>query len=234
MGNAYSAPALTSTGGVAPVTWAVSSGNLPFGLTLNSSTGVISGTPVSASTSIFTVTATDSTTPLPQSASARLSITVNPAGLIVTTTSVPAAEVGSPYAGATLMSTGGTAPVSWSVSHGKLPKGLSLDSGTGDISGTPTAAGSSTFTVTATDSSTPKAGDGQIQPDHRGNRSAGRRSHQPARGTRRHGIPGDDPGFDRRHRPGELVGHLGQPPGRPEPQCSHRVPSRIRRVGPVR
>lgn len=44
----------------------------------------------------------------------------------------------------------GTAPVTWSVSNGTLPAGLSLNASTGEISGTPTAQGANTFTVTAT------------------------------------------------------------------------------------
>lgn len=44
----------------------------------------------------------------------------------------------------------GTMPVTWSVSNGTLPAGLSLNASTGEISGTPTAQGANTFTVTAT------------------------------------------------------------------------------------
>jgi hypothetical protein len=54
-----------------------------------------------------------------------------------------------------LTSSGGDAPITWAVVKGKLPQGISLDAGTGAITGTATKAGVSTFTVTATDSSSP-------------------------------------------------------------------------------
>ena len=56
----------------------------------------------------------------------------------------------------TLAATGGTGPYSWSVTKGSLPAGLNISS-SGVISGTPTQAGTSAFTVQATDSSSPAA-----------------------------------------------------------------------------
>ena len=64
------------------------------------------------------------------------------AQLAITTTILPPASVGVPYS-ATLASTGGTAPTVWSIASGSLPAGLSLDSATGVISGTPSETGSS-------------------------------------------------------------------------------------------
>ena len=60
--------------------------------------------------------------------------------------------IGSPYSGATVSASGGTAPYGYAVTAGTLPAGLSISSSTGAISGTPTGpGGTSNFTVTATD-----------------------------------------------------------------------------------
>jgi large repetitive protein len=67
---------LTATGGTPPFTWSVSSGSLPPGLTLDPSTGVISGTPAGPTgISNFTVMVTDSDSPA-ETATAALSINV--------------------------------------------------------------------------------------------------------------------------------------------------------------
>jgi hypothetical protein len=73
--------------------------------------------------------------------------------LAVTTTSVPEATVGVPYA-ATLTASGGTAPYTWSLLSGTLPEGLSLAT-TGEISGTATTAGTASFTVQVADAADP-------------------------------------------------------------------------------
>ncbi|BEP16380.1 hypothetical protein acdb102_46910 [Acidothermaceae bacterium B102] len=84
--------------------------------------------------------------------SARLSVSVVPAAPAppaVTTASLPPAVVGLPYAAA-LSAAGGVAPYVWSLPGGGLPAGLAL-SVAGQLTGTPTAVGSSTLTVTVTD-----------------------------------------------------------------------------------
>jgi hypothetical protein len=70
-----------------------------------------------------------------------------PATLSVNTTSLPAATYGEPYS-ARLRATGGAGTYTWAVTTGSLPSGLILSSTTGIISGTPTAAGTSSFTIT--------------------------------------------------------------------------------------
>ena len=160
IGNAYGNQPLQASGGAGAYTWAVTTGSLPAGLSLNGATGVISGTPSGTfvGTTSFTVTVTDSETPTAQTASAALSITITVAPLSVTTSgSLPVGVVSSIYSGATLQATGGIQPYSWTVTTGSLPAGLILNSATGTISGTPTSAGTSNFTVTVTDSETPTA-----------------------------------------------------------------------------
>ena len=142
---------LQATGGVTPYTWSVLSGSLPSGLSLGSSTGTVSGTPSASGTSNFTVRVTDSQG-TPDTDDQALSITVNPAAdLVITTTSLPDGAVDLAYS-QTLAATGGLPPYTWSTVSGSLPSGLSLNSSSGVISGTPTATGTSNFTVRVTDS----------------------------------------------------------------------------------
>jgi len=151
-GTAYS-QTLAATGGLTPYTWSVSGGSLPAGLNLNSATGEISGTPASAGASSFTIEVTDAESPA-MTATQPLSLTVTPAPLAVTTTSLPGATLGSAYSAA-LAATGGTPPYTWSVTAGSLPPGLSLSSA-GTISGTPAVAGTYPVTVQAADSASPR------------------------------------------------------------------------------
>jgi large repetitive protein len=144
--SAYS-QALAATGGTTPYTWAVATGTLPAGMTLNTA-GVLSGTPTAAGTSSFTVRVTDAAS---RTATQALSLVVTPA-LSITTTTLPAGTAGGAYS-QTLAATGGTTPYTWAVATGTLPAGLALSTG-GVISGTPTATGTSNFTVRVTDAAT--------------------------------------------------------------------------------
>ncbi|HTW80286.1 MAG TPA: putative Ig domain-containing protein [Terracidiphilus sp.] len=154
---AYSAT-LTATGGVSPYTWSISSGSLPSGLSLNASSGLISGTPLATGTSTFTVKVTDSDNDI---AIQLLSITITSSQLTVGTEGISDGTVGIAYS-QTLVASGGTPPYTWSVSVGSLPAGLSLDASTGVISGKPTSAGSTVFEVQVADSASHTATSGSL------------------------------------------------------------------------
>ncbi|MGH9735265.1 MAG: putative Ig domain-containing protein, partial [Candidatus Acidiferrales bacterium] len=141
---------LQATGGTTPYSWSLSSGSLPAGLTLSSSTGAISGTPTASGTSTFTVKVTDASS---NTATKSLSIAVAGVPLTITTTSLSNGSTNTAYS-AFLYAGGGTTPYTWTISSGSLPTGLTMST-TGDISGTPTAAGAFTFTAKVTDSSSP-------------------------------------------------------------------------------
>jgi len=123
---------------------------LPTGLSINSSTGVISGTAGTAGTYNVTLTGTDSTGP---SGSATFTWTVGSAANTVTVTN-PGSQSGTAGTAASLQvkATDSASGQTLAYSATGLPAGLSISSSTGLISGTPTAAGTSDVTVTATDS----------------------------------------------------------------------------------
>lgn len=148
LGAGYS-QALAAAGGASPYSWALISGSLPAGMTLSSG-GIIAGTPSTTGTASFTVKVTDATA---ASATRSLSIAVG-TGLAVATVSLAPGSVGSAYS-QTLSATGGTAPYSWAVTSGGLsasilPPGLAVST-SGVVSGTPSMAGSFTFTVQVLD-----------------------------------------------------------------------------------
>lgn len=156
---------LAVTGGVTPLKFTVASGTLPAGLSLGTN-GVIAGTPSSSGTSQFTVQAADNGTP-PATLTQAFTLTIAPAQPIsIVTTSLPQGVLGIPY-NASISANGGIPPLTWTLLVGSLPAGLSLTtvtttSGTppvtttlGQISGTPTAQGTSNFTVKVQDSAIP-------------------------------------------------------------------------------
>jgi hypothetical protein len=144
----YRTAPFTATGGAAPYTWSTS-GTLPPGLTMNPNSGVISGTPTALGSSSFSVTLRDGggisvTTSM-------LVLAVNPP-LSITPPPLPQAFVNAPYPPVQFSAKGGAPPYTFAVSTGSLPPGIVLNATTGVLSGTPTTAGPSTFTIQVTDS----------------------------------------------------------------------------------
>jgi hypothetical protein len=126
-----------------------SASGLPTGLSINSSTGVISGTASTAGTYNVTLKGTDSTGP---SGSATFTWTVGSAANTVTVTS-PGSQSSTIGTAASLQiqASDSASGQTLAYSASGLPAGLSISSSTGLISGTPTTAGTSTVTVTAKD-----------------------------------------------------------------------------------
>ena len=112
----------------------------------------MSGTPTAAGGFSFNVAVADSEHP-PSVANRNFSLTIIPAPQI-TTTSLPNGSIGVFYS-ATLAAAGGIPPYSWTIMQGSLPSGITLNATSGVISGTPTSAGTSSFTVQVSDSETP-------------------------------------------------------------------------------
>ncbi|MCU1328689.1 MAG: hemagglutinin, partial [Bryobacterales bacterium] len=146
---------LSASGGTPPYKWAVLPAIVTFpvpgqvapGLTLDSTTGLVTGTPSATGAFSFTITLTDGAN---GSVSRPYTLTVTAGGpLSVVTATLPGGTVGAPYSQA-LEARGGFPPYTWGVS-GSLPRGLTLDTATGVISGAPLDAATTSFTVTLAD-----------------------------------------------------------------------------------
>ena len=142
---------LTIAGGIAPYT-VTQTGALPAGITFNTATNTFSGTPTQAGTFNISVTATDSTGGTAATVTNNYVLTIATPTLTLTPATVPAGTAGVAY-NQTFVASGGIAPYAYTVSGGALPAGMTLTAA-GVLSGTPTAAGTFNFSVTATDSTT--------------------------------------------------------------------------------
>ena len=119
--------------------------------TVNSPTSITAASPTTTTSGPVDV---EVTTPSGISATSTLDKFTYSTGLLsINSSGLSAAMAGSSYS-ATLSASGGIAPYVWSIASGSLPAGLTLSSG-GVISGTPSNAGTSSFTVSVSDSSQP-------------------------------------------------------------------------------
>lgn len=141
VGEGYSTSLRAS--GTAPIVWSVVEGAPPAGLALDATSGVLSGTPTAEVDAKFTVQAAN----VLGSGRAEFTLTIG-ARPSITTRRLPDATLGLAYDEA--LAASGTAPLSWSLAVGALPDGLTLGAAMGVLTGTPTAAGQSAFTVQVT------------------------------------------------------------------------------------
>lgn len=145
--------------GVTPYTFAAACPGggthcLPPGLSINSNTGTIVGTPTTSGTFTFAVKLTDNAFMPLSVTSDQFTVIINPATpLTISSTVLANATVGTSYT-TSVQATGGVPPYSWSLPANSLPPGLTFNT-SGQISGTPTTAGVFSFFPTVTDSSIP-------------------------------------------------------------------------------
>lgn len=148
--TAYS-QSVSAISGTATYSYIVTAGALPPGMTL-SSNGTLSGTPTAGGTFNFTITATDSSTGTgPYTGSRAYSLIVNVPTITISPTTLPSGAIATSFS-QTVAASGGVTPYTYAITSGALPVGLTLSSN-GNLTGTPTAAGTFNFTVTATDDS---------------------------------------------------------------------------------
>jgi hypothetical protein len=124
-------------------------GALPAGLQFNRTTATLSGVPAQYGAWPVTFTATDATASS-KTATQPLTLSVWPLRVRIAGFSLPEATAGRPASGI-LYAAGGTGSYRWRVVSGALPKGMSIDASAGTLSGTPVAAGTSSFAVEASD-----------------------------------------------------------------------------------
>ena len=149
---------LAATGGTAPYVWSLTSGSLPPGIAVRAdlpswfsqfaSAGLI-GVATTPGSYSFTLTATDSTN---SSASQAFTLNITPLTILDPWDLMPDGFIGTPY-NYTMSAAGANGGVTWIVATccGSLPGGLTLDTGTGVISGTPNTPGIFNFVIVAAD-----------------------------------------------------------------------------------
>jgi hypothetical protein len=149
--GSYYSSALIASGGSGQYTFAITGGSLPPGLTLNTTTGAITGTPTTGGTFNFTASVSDPTG-VATTVATNCGISISSSALMLQCPN-GTAKKGTAYS-SFLIATGGTNTYTkYEITAGALPPGLSLNPATGQITGVPTDEGSWSFTATVTDSS---------------------------------------------------------------------------------
>ncbi|MGJ8726607.1 MAG: SdrD B-like domain-containing protein [Roseibacillus sp.] len=139
---------LATFGGVAPYSYVVTSGVLPDGLSIVGDK--IQGTPTTVESQTFTITSTDDEGCV---GTATFTISVSCDALVITPSTLADGQFGQSYGPVNFTAPGANGAVTWTLSSGSLPAGMSfVDSGNvGVLSGTPTEGNSFNFAVTASD-----------------------------------------------------------------------------------
>lgn len=145
---------ISSVGGQGNLAWSVIAGTLPPGLTIDKRYGQVTGYPSQEGSYNFTIQLQDSSTP-PQVAQGQFSLSVKPQVLTLQPSLPARIPINIPFEGAVVAS-GGEPPITWRIVNGSLPDGLSLDSSTGKVSGTPTNSRQYSVYIQASDSSNPQ------------------------------------------------------------------------------
>jgi hypothetical protein len=150
VGTPYS-QTVSVTGGVAPYTLSISGTQITgVTFTAGATSATLMGIPTTAATYSFTVKVTDSGSPA-QSTSMPYSVVIGAQlPLSITTSSLPNGTLNSVYGPVSINATGGYAPYSFGATG--LPAGMNINTTSGSLAGTPTAAGSFSASITVTDS----------------------------------------------------------------------------------
>ena len=141
----------TAAGGTGTYTWSVTSGALPAGVTLETTSGAISGAPRAAGSYAFVLTASDAEG---RTATANVALRVAPK-LALATLRLKAARLGRSYR-TRIATVGGVRPLTWKLT-GKLPPGLRFAKNLGELLGTPRRTGTFRVKVAARDALGAKA-----------------------------------------------------------------------------
>ncbi|HEV2322459.1 MAG TPA: putative Ig domain-containing protein, partial [Terracidiphilus sp.] len=150
VGTAYSG-SVAATGPAGATTYTIASGSLGSDLSLNASTGAITGTPKASDvgTFTFTIKVVDAYGDTATSGSLSIAIAAAPA-IVFGAAPSATATAGIAYS-STLSASGGAGALTYSISSNNLPTGLTLNTSSGAITGTPTIVGPVTFTAEAQD-----------------------------------------------------------------------------------